>query len=167
MDGESRRQEILSRLLKQDKAISATAFANEFGVSRQIIVGDIALLRASGQDILATSKGYVLNHTHDALIRKVIAVSHTTDQTEIELLTLVKHGAIVENVIIEHPLYGEITGGLNIRTQEDVKDFLSSGVQLLSGLTEGLHLHTIYVQNEADYDALIKDLEQLNILYRN
>ena len=45
--------ELLSRA---DAPMSATTIAGLFSVSRQIIVGDIALLRAGGVQILATAR---------------------------------------------------------------------------------------------------------------
>ena len=60
IDGEARRKEILHTLANEEKPVSASKFASRFQVSRQIIVGDIALLRASGATIIATARGYVL-----------------------------------------------------------------------------------------------------------
>ena len=60
MQNDARRAEILSTLAKSQRPISATTLAAEYHVSRQSIVGDIALLRASGADIIATSRGYLL-----------------------------------------------------------------------------------------------------------
>ena len=61
MTGEKRREEIMKVLDASDKPVSATALAKMYGVSRQIIVGDIALLRAETNDIIATNKGYIIN----------------------------------------------------------------------------------------------------------
>ena len=54
-----RREQILS-LLSENRGVtlSASALAAKFGVSRQIIVGDIALMRAGGVDIVSTARGY-------------------------------------------------------------------------------------------------------------
>ena len=48
MEAASRRQAILDRLRTADRPVSASALAAGLNVSRQIIVGDIALLRADG-----------------------------------------------------------------------------------------------------------------------
>ena len=48
MKAEERRK-IISQTLTADQPISATALAGKFSVSRQIIVGDIALLREIGR----------------------------------------------------------------------------------------------------------------------
>ena len=107
IDGEARRKEILHTLANEEKPVSASKFASRFQVSRQIIVGDIALLRASGAAIIATARGYVLetNETQNGLVSK-IAVQHGREQTEEELRLIVEAGGEVLDVIVEHPLYG-------------------------------------------------------------
>ena len=59
MTASERRQQIARLLSASQAPISATTLSQELGVSRQIIVGDIALLRAAGQEITATARGYV------------------------------------------------------------------------------------------------------------
>ena len=54
MHAKERREAILSRLEQACDPVSATALAGALSVSRQVIVGDIALLRASGAPIAAT-----------------------------------------------------------------------------------------------------------------
>ena len=61
MNAKERRQAILEQLKRAEKPVSATALARQYGVSRQIIVGDVALLRAGGEPISATPRGYVLD----------------------------------------------------------------------------------------------------------
>lgn len=56
MRAEERRQAIRELLQRAKQPVSATALAAQFSVSRQIIVGDIALLRAAGADISATPR---------------------------------------------------------------------------------------------------------------
>ena len=106
MDGDKRKAEILRALQQTEKPISATSFAKEFGVSRQIVVGDVALLRASGENIIATARGYLLERESEKLISK-IAVQHTPQQTAEELRTIVEHGGEVIDVVVEHPLRSE------------------------------------------------------------
>jgi transcriptional regulator of NAD metabolism len=110
-------------------------------------VQDVAILRASGREIIATPQGYRLPeasaHTH----RKVIAARHEPERTEEELQILVDHGVKVLDVIVEHPLYGELRGSLMIESRADLKDFLrqvrSTHAPLLLSLTNGVHLHTV------------------------
>ena len=75
MRAEERRQAIRELLQRAKQPVSATALAAQFSVSRQIIVGDIALLRAAGADISATPRGYVILRETGGLVRQV-AVQH-------------------------------------------------------------------------------------------
>ena len=59
-DGATRRIELMNRLKQENRPLSGAELAKEFGVSRQVIVQDIALLRATNRNILSTNKGYVL-----------------------------------------------------------------------------------------------------------
>ena len=68
MDAASRRQAILDRLRTADRPVSASLLAAEQNVSRQIIVGDIAILRAGGAEISATPRGYVLPQEEEAAL---------------------------------------------------------------------------------------------------
>ena len=52
MKAAERRQKIMASLSQAQVPISASALASQFGVSRQIIVGDIALLRAADSDVI-------------------------------------------------------------------------------------------------------------------
>ena len=53
-----RRGRIVSDLVGSKKPLSGAALAKELGVSRQIIVQDIALLRANGHDIVVNHRVY-------------------------------------------------------------------------------------------------------------
>ncbi len=105
MEAAARRQAILDRLRTADRPVSASSLAAELNVSRQIIVGDIALLRAGGAEISATPRGYVLPRATDGITR-TIACRHTLEQTGTELDILVDNGCTVLDVIVEHPVYG-------------------------------------------------------------
>lgn len=102
MEAASRRQAILDRLRTADRPVSASALAAGLNVSRQIIVGDIALLRAGGAEISATPRGYVLPRATDGITR-TIACRHALAQTGQELDILVDNGCTVLDVIVEHP----------------------------------------------------------------
>ncbi|MGM0214081.1 transcription repressor NadR [Enterococcus sp. AZ109] len=168
-DGIKRREAILEALGATEKPISASRFAKEYGVSRQIIVGDVALLRAAGENIIATARGYLLERASARLTSK-IAVQHDKSQAEEELRTIVAAGGEVVDVIVEHPLYGELIGGLHIRTQEDVDNFLknyrSSKAVFLSELTGGIHLHTIAYETNEDFSEITKALSDKGIMYQ-
>lgn len=164
MKAEERRA-IIAQTLTADRPISATALAGRFSVSRQIIVGDIALLRAGGMDIVATPRGYKLGET-SGLVRAV-ACLHTAEQTEAELLTMVDHGCTVIDVVVEHPLYGQLTGQLSLASRYDVAQFVGKirDSVPLSALTGGVHLHHLRCPDEAAYQRVCRALEGLGILY--
>ena len=170
MSAEFRREEILKKISQQETPRSASSLANEFKVSRQVIVGDVALLRASGHDILATARGYIIPKpkTHLPYVGKIVC-QHTPKSSKDELYQIIDLGAIVHNVMIEHSLYGEITGGLNLSTRKEVDDFIdkfeSSDIKLLSELTLGLHTHTIACKNEAHFNEVCRVLSEEGYLY--
>lgn len=172
MDGNKRRQEILQQLKITETPISASYFAKLFGVSRQIIVGDVALLRASGHGIVATARGYLYqeDEVEQGMVTQ-IACQHTFEQTEDELLLIVSLGGEVLDVIVEHPLYGELKGNLRLKTKKEVAEFMKTyeknNASLLSMLTDGIHLHTIRCQNEKNFMAIKKALAEKGLLYES
>ena len=111
MDAQERRQAIARRLERARSPVSATALAREFSVSRQIIVGDVAILRAGGQGITATPRGYMVQNAPSGLVRQ-IAVKHDGQAMEAELNAMVDQGCTVLDVIVDHPIYGQLTGPL-------------------------------------------------------
>lgn len=167
MEAASRRQAILDRLRSADRPVSACALAAGLNVSRQIIVGDIALLRAGGAEISATPRGYVLPRATDGITR-TIACRHTLAQTGQELDILVDNGCTVLDVIVEHPVYGQLTGQLQISSRYDVEQFLArirdSDAAPLSMLTGGLHLHTLCCPNEDAYTRACAALKAAGLL---
>jgi transcriptional regulator of NAD metabolism len=169
---ESRRERILQKIIHAEKTVSASALAKEFEVSRQVIVGDIALLRAQGHEIVATARGYMIpqvNEAHRYLGK--LACQHTAKDTQCELYTIVDLGAVVENVIVEHGLYGEISGSLNLADREDVDSFMdrlhSSEIKLLSELTMGVHLHTVACRDRDHFEQVRQALDDKGYLYSN
>lgn len=170
MSGESRRQLVLNILHDSAEPVSATKLAAQFDVSRQIIVGDIALLRASGIDIIATARGYTTTalSAQGRYIGKIVC-QHSIDGTKEELSTIVNLGAQILDVIVDHYLYGEINGQLNISCQRDVTLFISdleqNKARLLSELTGGVHTHTIACRDSAHFKAVSAELNKKGFLY--
>ena len=165
MQAKNRREAILERLQQAQQPVSAGALAADFSVSRQVIVGDIALLRASGADISATPRGYVFRQEMAGVIRKV-ACRHDMVGMEAELNAIVDHGCTVLDVIVEHPIYGQLTGPLALGNRYDVSQFIerSTETRPLSLLTEGIHLHTISCPDEAAFDRCREQLCSLGVL---
>lgn len=170
MISSERRNAILDLLKREGICIKGVELAKAFGVSRQVIVQDIALLRASGADIIATPGGYfVAAGKLDPSVRKTIVTKHVgADAMEDELLTIVDNGGKVVDVIVEHPVYGEIRGNLMISTRYDVEQFMrkirEDNAEPLSRLTEGVHLHTLEVPDEETYRRILEKLESKKYL---
>src|SRR5271156_5046088 len=144
---DKRRRRIVAWVRHQGAPIRGGELARHFHVSRQCLVQDIAILRAGGEQIIATPRGYHLPESPPHPHRAVLACRHTPERTEEELQILVDHGVKILDVIVEHPLYGELRGSLILESRADVKDFLAqlhaSHATLLSSLTGGVHLHTV------------------------
>ncbi|GHU81974.1 transcriptional regulator [Clostridia bacterium] len=170
MDAADRRSEILHILRGRQSPVSAGSLALQMQVSRQVIVGDIALLRAQGNDVIATVRGYTmaLPAQPGRYIGK-IACQHTLEDTGRELLSIVELGGEVLDVAVDHYLYGEITGQLNIATPRDVEAFIrklgQNQARLLSELTGGVHLHAVACRDGAAFKAITARLEELGFLY--
>ena len=170
MNAETRREK-LKKILSEsgDSPISATALASMFSVSRQVIVGDIALLRAAGEEIEATPRGYITKRASSGIVITVACVHNAAD-TEAELNIMVDNGCRVVDVIIEHQVYGQLTGRLDLGSRYDVSRFIKSteegGVQLLSILTGGVHLHTLQCPDEEAVERVKTALASAGFLYK-
>lgn len=142
-----RRRRIIDWMRAHGAPVRGGELAKRLRVSRQCLVQDVAILRASGEEILATPQGYRLPKPSIRSHRALLACKHVPERTEEELQTLVDNGVKVLDVIVEHPIYGELRGALMIESRADVQDFLervlSSRASLLSSLTRGVHLHTV------------------------
>ena len=147
------------------KHIPVRLLAEKFSVSRQIIVGDIALLRSSGEEILATPRGYVTPKEARGIVRRV-AVKHTPQEMEAELNTIVDNGCTVIDVIVDHPIYGQLTGPLQISNRYEVSQFIErcKKAEPLSSLTDGIHLHTLSCPDEAAFERTKSALCALRVL---
>jgi len=172
MDATKRRDTILEIINQGNTPVSASALAKTLSVSRQVIVGDIALLRAQGHEIIATARGYMIPEFREPnQYAGKIACCHNAEDTKEELCTMVDLGAVVVNVIVEHDLYGEITGQLNIKTRDDVDVFIgrvkSSEVKLLSELKAGIHLHTIACRDKTHFGQVCHALGAAGFLVQN
>jgi uncharacterized protein len=147
METEERRREIIKILQAATYPVTGTELATRLEVSRQVIVQDMAVLRAGGEQVQASPQGYYLYHYNPGNHQVIVAVRHTPEQTEDELTALVDVGVEVVDVIVEHPLYGEQRGLLHIASREDVQQFIrrwqATRAHLLSELTDGVHLHTL------------------------
>ncbi len=167
IDGPARREAILQALDAAEAPVSAAALAKKLGVSRQIIVGDVALLRAGGHPVSATPRGYVSGRSPG--LTRTLACLHDAAGMEAELNALVDTGCEVVDVIVEHPLYGQLIGALRLRSRYDVSQFIAQsrhcGANPLSHLTGGLHLHTIRGEDAQALDRAEAALKALGLLW--
>ena len=163
MNAAQRRECILTRLSGAQNPVSASALAAELGVSRQIVVGDVALLRAGGAQIDATPRGYQLHPAEKGYTGILACVHRNEDEMRRELYTIV-------DVAVENSLYGEIRANLNLASRYDVDTFLvqarSAPESLLSRMTGGVHLHTLRCPDRASFERIRAELDRQGLLYR-
>ena len=156
MKADKRRAAIAAILYEEGRAVSGGELSEKLGASRQIIVQDITVLRASGYDILSTHSGYIIKSS--PLKERIFKVRHTSAETEDELTKIVELGGTVVNVFVWHKVYGKIEGKLNIFSKRGI-DQLIEGIKSgksteLMHVTSGYHYHTIRADSEATLDAI-------------
>ncbi len=166
MKAKERRADIAMLLMAAEKAISGGELSQKYGVSRQIIVQDISLLREAGYEILPTHNGYVMKST--PLVERVFKIKHTTEETEDELSCIVNEGATVVDVFVQHKVYGKITVPLNIFSQLHVKQFIEGvrggkSVELMH-ITGGYHYHTVRAETDEVLDRVQAVLQRRGYL---
>ncbi len=166
MKAELRRQEILSLLGNTDSPVPANLLKERFSVSRQVIVQDIALLRANGYDITATNRGYLLNTA--ARATRVFKCRHTFDEVVEEGVLIIEAGGRMEDVFVNHRLYGRISARLDIRNRMHVEELyrslVSGASKPLMSVTDGYHYHTVSADSEEVLDGIEKKLRERGFL---
>ncbi len=173
MTGEERREQILQILLHAQNPLPGTELARRLSVSRQIIVQDIALLRAVNKNILSTNKGYIFFQEQEARkkVQRAIQVAHSEEEIKEELYTIVDLGGHVLDVIVEHEIYGQITCDLIICSRQDVDTFVEQcrerNAKGLSSLTGGVHYHTVEAKDRETLDRIEKALKEKGYLHIN
>ena len=164
-----RKQQLLELLKESPSALNGQSLADHFHVTRQIIVQDIALLRADGAPILSTNRGYLYkDHEESNTVHQLFKIQHRAQDMEAELLAIVDNGGRVQNILIEHPVYGEIQTYLKLTCRRDVQHFLQqvkeSQFRPLSELTDGVHYHLIQADSQQDLDYVEAALRDLGFL---
>lgn len=167
----NRKQELLALLKQSKEAINGQSLAEQFGVTRQIIVQDIALLQADGAQIISTNRGYIYKNSDDnSYAHRLFKVNHTVNEMEEELLAIVDNGGRIKNIMIDHPVYGEIQTLLKLTCRRDVRHFLkqatSSDFRPLSELTNGVHFHLVEADSQQDLDYIEEALHHLGFLVK-
>ncbi|WP_181347678.1 transcription repressor NadR [Thalassobacillus sp. CUG 92003] len=170
-NAEERRDQILTLLTESTSPITGSDLAEKMGVTRQVIVGDISLLKAKNEPIVATSQGYLYmtDTKRSPAYKQKVAVKHTPGQTEVELNTIVDFGVSVEDVVVEHPVYGDLTASLMISNRRDVKKFIekvqATNASFLLELTDGIHTHTLSADSETALQEAVDALEKEGLMY--
>ena len=166
MNTAERRGEILKILHNADAPVAARELAGKFGVSRQVIVQDLAVIRASAPGILSTTKGYVIQQ--DSSCTREFKVRHSQDKAAEELNLIVDCGGSVKNTSISHRVYGRVSAEMDIRSRQDVNEFVqainSSHSTVLSSATSGYHYHLVEASNEERLDLIGEQLEKAGFL---
>lgn len=166
LNGAERRKKIVEMIRDSEKPISGTALGKATGVSRQVIVQDMALLRTEGYPVLATARGYLLDEPQVCV--RLFKLCHTNEQTEDELTTVVDLGGCVRDVMVNHRIYGEVSAPLNIRNRRDVQNFmkdLKSGKSVpLMNVTSGYHFHHICAESEEVLHEIEDELKKKGYL---
>ncbi len=166
LSGAQRRKKIIELMQESHTPLSGTALGKITGVSRQVVVQDIALLRTEGYPILATTRGYLLDRP--TAVTRLIKVCHTNEQTEEELNTIVDLGGCVEDVIVNHRAYGKLSAPLQIRARRDVQIFLEqirTGKSTpLMNITSGYHFHHISADRTEILDEIEAQLKEKGFL---
>ncbi|PSL35125.1 hypothetical protein B0H99_10827 [Planomicrobium soli] len=167
--GDDRRQILLQKIKTSSAPLTGSELAAFANVSRQVIVSDMTLLKAKGEPIIATSQGYLyLSDRATEEISQIIACKHTKEDTERELNVLVNAGVTVKDVVVEHPVYGELTAGIHVSNEQEVERFMQrvrdTGASYLLELTGGYHLHTITAPNAAAIERAVKAMREHGFL---
>lgn len=166
MNGAKRRKKIKEKLESCQGAVKGQELAKEMGVSRQVIVQDIALLRAEGMDLVGTPGGYKINRQSRGIVKTIATRHMNNSEMNKELSIIIENGGKIIDTIIEHDIYGEIRANLHIKSYEELDEFMGTieGTEPLSKITGGIHLHTIEVDDEDSYNNIIKELEEAQLL---
>ena len=168
MHADERRTRLLEILQDKNEYQNAASLAAQLGVSRQIIVSDVAILRERGWDIISTPRGYLLDERSDWGYSGTVACRHDGEGVRKEFYIVVDNGGAVIDISVEQPIYGQITARLDIRSRYDADLFIDrcreEKAVLLSALTDGLHLHRIGVQRREDFLRIRAALKEAGIL---
>ena len=156
IEGDIRREKIIEIMSNQKEPVSGSDLAKKFGVSRQVIVQDIALIRAAGYEIISTNRGYILNQPKT--VCRIFKVQHTDEQLEEELNTIVDLGGCVDNVMIHHRVYGKMEAELALSSRRKVgafmEDIRSGKSSPLKNITSNYHYHKVSADSEETLDLI-------------
>ena len=168
MTGEERRTYIIELIKKSERPLSGTKLAEACDVSRQVIVQDIALIRASGYDIMSTNRGYIIQE--QKAFRRTFKVQHTENQVEEEMIAIVDLGGKLINVSVNHKVYGRMEAELNVNSRRRVNEFMedirNGKSSPLMKITSNYHYHVVEAESEEILDEIEAMLDAKKMLIR-
>ena len=160
MHGSERREQIIRQIQESKAPVSGTKLASLYSVSRQVIVQDIALIRAAGYEIISTNRGYILNQPKT--VCRIFKVQHTDEQLEEELNTIVDLGGCVDRV------YGKMEAELALSSRRKVgafmEDIRSGKSSPLKNITSNYHYHKVSADSEETLDLIEQELREKGFL---
>lgn len=166
MNGRERRNKLIQMLSESSTPLSGKELSKRLDVSRQVIVQDMALLRAQDHEILSTNQGYLL--TGGKKISRVFKVIHSDKEVEEELSLIVDYGGHVEDVFVYHKVYGIVRADLHIASRNDIREFLqdlqNGHSALLKNITSEYHYHTVSAPSEKLLDLIQDKLQEKGFL---
>ena len=166
MHGSERREQIIRQIQESKAPVSGTKLASFYNVSRQVIVQDIALIRAAGYEIISTNRGYILNQPKT--VCRIFKVQHKDEQLEEELNTIVDLGGCVDNVMINHRVYGKMEAELVLNSRRKVgafmEDIRSGKSSPLKNITSNYHYHKVSADSEETLDLIEQELREKGFL---
>ena len=166
MTGSERRDKIIATMQENRMPVPGKELASFYNVSRQVIVQDIALMRAAGYDIISTNRGYILNSPKS--VKRIFKVQHTDEQMEDELYSIVDLGGCVENVMVNHRVYGHIEANLQVNSRRKAAEFMegirSGKSSPLKNITSDYHYHKVSADSEKTLDLIEETLKEKGFL---
>ncbi len=166
MTGSERREKIIDIIRKSASPVSGRELADQCGVSRQVIVQDMALIRTSGMEIISTSRGYLM--TEPSVFSRTFKVHHTDDEIEDELCSIVDLGGKVQNVMVNHRVYGRVEAPLVITSRRNIQEFIddirSGKSSPLKNITSNYHYHLVEADSEGILDLIEETLRRKKYL---
>jgi transcriptional regulator of NAD metabolism len=162
-----RRAELMRILRETGEPVRGSELSATLRVSRQAIVNDIALLRATGEPIVAGPQGYRMAEGSRG-VTDVIRVYHEPTRGREELEILLDRGVSVLDVGVEHSIFGEIRARILVESRADIdrhtETITRAGEAPLSVITRGFHSHTVRAPSRDALNAAKRELRERGIL---
>lgn len=167
MKANERRAEILSLIENSQNPVAANILSEKYGVSRQVIVQDIAILRAQGYGVISTNRGYVLG-SGATRCERVYKCRHNLSELIPESEIVINNGGTVEDIFVNHRVYGKISARLELSTmrhaEELYRSLMAGASKPLMSVTDGYHYHTVSAPSEEALEKIEQELRKAGVL---